>query len=145
VQVRLVLAPAAQTLGELVERGEAGTFDFAFIDADKVGPESGLPIFRTIGPPDWLRLLLRALPQSTEDGRDHRHRQHAVERQSGAVQPSSLPTVLCSPPDAPQVGSEDQSADTEALRRLNTKLAADSRVRTVMMNIGDGYTLATKL
>jgi len=32
-----------------------------------------------------------------------------------------------------------------AIRRLNEKLGRDSRVTTVMMNIGDGYTLATKL
>jgi len=32
-----------------------------------------------------------------------------------------------------------------SLRKLNTKLAKDCRVKTVMINIGDGYTLVTKL
>ena len=35
-QIRLVLAPATETLSNLVENGEENTFDFAFIDADKV-------------------------------------------------------------------------------------------------------------
>ena len=37
-QIRLVLAPATETLSNLVENGEENTFDFAFIDADKVEP-----------------------------------------------------------------------------------------------------------
>ena len=35
-QVQLKIAPATETLQKLVDNNEAGTFDFAFIDADKV-------------------------------------------------------------------------------------------------------------
>ena len=31
-----------------------------------------------------------------------------------------------------------------AVRKLNEKIAGDDRVKSVMMNIGDGYTLVTK-
>ena len=31
-----------------------------------------------------------------------------------------------------------------AVRKLNKKIAGDDRVKSVMMNIGDGYTLVTK-
>ena len=36
-KVKLNIAPAAHTLKELINSGEEGTFDFAFIDADKTG------------------------------------------------------------------------------------------------------------
>ena len=34
-KIELVIAPALETLGERLARGEAGSYDFAFIDADK--------------------------------------------------------------------------------------------------------------
>lgn len=36
-RIELVIAPAAATLDARLERGEAGQYDFAFIDADKTG------------------------------------------------------------------------------------------------------------
>lgn len=39
-KIELVLAPAAQTLDARLAAGEAGSYDFAFIDADKTGYDS---------------------------------------------------------------------------------------------------------
>merc|ERR1711936_304519 len=36
-KIKLHIAPAVQTLKDLVQAGEENTFDFAFIDADKTG------------------------------------------------------------------------------------------------------------
>jgi len=47
--------------------------------------------------------------------------------------------------DGKVVSDEDQSVDTVALRKLNEKIAKDSRVMAVQMNVGDGVTLCTKL
>ena len=41
-KIRLELAPALRTLDKLIENGEPGTFDFSFIDADKINYQNYL-------------------------------------------------------------------------------------------------------
>jgi predicted O-methyltransferase YrrM len=52
-KIDLRIAPAVDTLGRLIEEGRAGTFDLAYIDADKVGYpeyfERALTLVRTGG------------------------------------------------------------------------------------------------
>jgi len=108
-KIKLNIAPAAQTLKELVRAGEENTFDFAFIDADKSGYG------------EYYELCL------------------ALMRKGGVL---AFDNTLWG---GRVVGTEDQSPDTVALRELNDKIANDKRVVAVQMNIGDGYTLATKI
>ena len=107
-KIDLRLAPALETLDALLAEGLAGTFDFAFIDADKEGYEAyferALELIRPGG--------LIALDNTLWEGK-----------------------VL-----DPQV----TDVNTEAIRRINTKLARDERVTLSLLPIGDGLTLARK-
>merc|ERR1712029_102533 len=103
------LGRAADTLQSLIDNGEAGTFDFVFVDADKANYdayyEKGLVLLRRGG--------VMAFDNTLWSG--------------AVVTPSTDP-------------------DTVALQKLNEKLANDKeRVFVVQLNIGDGYTLATKI
>ena len=108
-KIKLKIAPAALTLKNLVENHEEGTFDFAFIDADKTGYDS------------YYELCLTLMRKGGVIAFDNTLR-------GGSV-----------------VSHEAGNEDTAAIRKLNMKLASDPRVVTVQMNIGDGYTLVTKL
>ena len=47
-KIRLCIAPASQTLKKLIDAGEEGTFDFAFVDADKTGYEEYFELSLTL-------------------------------------------------------------------------------------------------
>ena len=108
-KIKLKIAPAAQTLKNIIENGEGETFDFAFIDADKTGYD------------EYFELCLPLLRKGGILAFDNTLRQGTV------------------------VDPEGGNPDTVATRELNKKLASDPRVVTVQINIGDGYTLVTKI
>jgi predicted O-methyltransferase YrrM len=107
-RIDLRIAPAAESLAKLVDNGESGTFDFAFIDADKTAYDT------------YYEYALKLL------------------RPGGLI---AIDNVLWS---GKVIDPSDTTADTEALRALNTKIAADPRVTVNLVPIGDGLTLARK-
>ncbi len=107
-RVRLELRPAAETLSGLVDANQAGTFDFAFIDADKEAYDL------------YYELCLKLL------------------RPGGLI---AIDNTLWSGRVA-----DPNAADTStlAIRAINAKVVADSRVSSSLVPIGDGLLLARK-
>lgn len=108
-RIELHLRPAVETLDRLIERVGAGSFDFAFIDADK-------------------------------ENYDHYYERSLVLLRSGGL--LAIDNVLWNGSVADPKNREET---TEAIRRLNRKIASDARVAISMVPIGDGLTLARKL
>ena len=102
---------ATETLESLIKDNQAGTFDFAFIDADKSNYDN------------YYEKCLVLMKQGGVIAFDNTLWYGKVLADSG-----------------------DTTEDTEALRKLNEKLAHDvDRVHVVQLNVGDGYTMAVKL
>jgi len=107
-KVDLRLGPALETLDALLADGAAGTFDLAFIDADKTGYADY-----------WERCV-------------------ELVRPGGVI---ALDNVLW----GGQVADPgDDHASTRAIREVNERVAADPRVRHVLLAIADGMTIARK-
>jgi predicted O-methyltransferase YrrM len=107
-RVDLRLGPALETLDTLLADGAAGTFDLAFIDADKTGY-----------PDYWERCV-------------------ELVRPGGVI---TLDNVLWGGRVA---DPEDDHPSTRAIREVNERVAADPRVRQVLLAIADGMTIARK-
>jgi predicted O-methyltransferase YrrM len=110
--------PALETLETLLASGQAGTFDFAFIDADKSNYinyyEASLSLLR----PGGIMVIDNVLLFGS------------------VVDPGILDTDLRA-----RISDEDIAV----LRELNKKLTHDSRVDISMLPIADGLTLVRKL
>jgi caffeoyl-CoA O-methyltransferase len=105
-RVDLRLGPAVETLDAMLAAGEEGSFDMAFIDANKSDYDA------------YYECALRLV------------------RAGGLI---AIDNVLWSGRVAdPSV----QDEDTNAIRELNEKVAADHRVDPVMLTMRDGLTLA---
>jgi predicted O-methyltransferase YrrM len=107
-KIELRLGPAVRTLDDMIADGGTGTYDFAFIDADKSNYDA------------YYERLLTLL------------------RPGGVI---AIDNVLW---HGRVVDESVQDEDTNAIRRLNAKIANDNRVLMTMLPIGDGLTLAMK-
>lgn len=107
-KIELKLRPALQTLDALLAQGQASSFDFAFIDADKTSYDAYYERCLALIRPGGLLAIDNTL-------------------WSGAV-----------------ADARDQNESTRAIRQLNAKIAADSRVSASLVPIGDGLYLARK-
>jgi predicted O-methyltransferase YrrM len=112
------LGPALKTIDSLLSSGHAGTFDFAFIDADKGNYfnyyEAALSLLRPGGIIAIDNVLLFG----------------------SVVDPSVLDADL---------RSRITDADIAVLRELNAKIGKDPRVDMSMLPLADGLTLVRKL
>ena len=107
-KIDLRLAPALDTLANLLADGGAGSIDFAFIDADKREYNG------------YYEAILKLM------------------RPGGII---AVDNVLWGGAVADPAQQDD---DTRAIRALNEKLKADSRISLSLLPIGDGLTLARK-
>jgi caffeoyl-CoA O-methyltransferase len=107
-KIDLHVGPALDTLDGLLASGHAGSFDFAFIDADKTSYDAYYERCLTLIRPGGLVAVDNTL-------------------WGGAV-----------------ADAADQRESTLAIRHLNAKIAADSRVTASLVPIGDGLYLARK-
>jgi predicted O-methyltransferase YrrM len=117
-RINFKLGPALDTIESLLASGHAGTFDFAFIDADKANYiryyESALSLLRPGGIIAIDNVLLFG----------------------SVVDPNVLDADL---------KSRITDADIAVLRELNEKIVNDTRVDMSLLPIADGLTLVRKL
>jgi predicted O-methyltransferase YrrM len=107
-KIDLRLGPAADTLKGLLAKGGGGSYDFAFIDADKANYDT------------YYELCLELV------------------RPGGLI---AVDNVLW---HGKVIDPAVTDADTEAIRRLNAKLASDQRISLSLVPIGDGLSLARR-
>lgn len=117
-KIDLRLAPATETLEKLIEDGQSGTFDYAFIDADKVNYHAYYEL--------CLKLVRKGgfiAVDNTLWGGD------VVKARKGELNPDS----------------EDRSVkDACIIDKLNKFLYNDNRIDISFLHIGDGTTLCIK-
>lgn len=116
-KIRLHVAPAIDTLESLLNAGEAHSYDFAFIDADKSNYEA------------YYEKSLRLLRSGGVMAIDNVFL-------FGSVVDS---TVL-----GEGLRARISDADISAIKRLNSKIKNDRRVEVSMLPIGDGLTVVRK-
>jgi len=127
-KIRLLLGPATQTLDGLIADGESGSYDLAFIDADKLNYgdywDRGLELLR----PGGLIIADNTLFQGTvtKDYTDERLAEFWRDR------------------GRTEEHFEELFGNTHGARAFNEKVKDDDRVVLSMLPVGDGMTLGVK-
>jgi len=116
-KIDLRLAPAAETLNAALQRGEAGTYDFAFVDADKGNYDTYYELSLQLLKPNGLMALDNMLF-------------------FGSVVDSNV----MDPAMRARVGEPT----IQSLRDLNKKIHRDERIDMVLLPFADGITLVRK-
>ncbi|VAX10915.1 Uncharacterized SAM-dependent O-methyltransferase [hydrothermal vent metagenome] len=116
-KIELRLGPALDSLDELIHDGQSNTFDFAFIDADKINYDGYYEKSLTLLRPGGLIALDNVFLFGS-----------VIE---SAFLREDLKTKI----------SED---DIQAMRCLNIKIKQDERVDISMLPVADGLTLVRK-
>lgn len=112
------IRPALETLEELISKGESGTFDFAFIDADKSGYDSYYEACLLLVRKGGLIIIDNTL-------------------WSGLVVGGDEKIAL--------IKEERKRESTTHIHNLNKKLKSDDRIQLSFLKIADGVTIARKL
>ncbi|CAD5116766.1 DgyrCDS5620 [Dimorphilus gyrociliatus] len=117
-KIDLRLAPALETLEKLIENGGRETFDFAFIDADKLNYLN------------YYNLCLQLVRQNGVIAIDNTlWNGMVIKAENGEI-------------------NEDSQTETERLcyfmNNFNKFLKSDNRINISLLNIGDGTTLCFK-
>ncbi len=117
-KIDLRIGPALETLNGLLGDGQGGTFDFAFIDADKTGYDAYY---------EGSLALLRPGGVIAIDN---------VFLFGSVVDPAALDD---------QLRTRIPAASIAAVRALNEKIKDDPRVEISMLPVADGLTLVRKV
>jgi predicted O-methyltransferase YrrM len=116
-KINLHIAPAVETLENLLSDGQENTYDFAFIDADKINYET------------YYELSLKLLRSGGLIAIDN------VFLFGSVINPELLDDDL---------KTRISDFDILAIQSLNTKIQLDKRVDLSMLPIADGVTLVRK-
>lgn len=136
--LNLHLCPLLIPSDDLLAAGQAETFDFVFIDADKVNYDNYYE--------KSLQLLRKGGVIAIDNVRDKYLGSSASSRIFQAAK-SVLALLLIVQVlwDGKVLKPAPDDDDTVAIDKLNKKLHRDIRVNLSMLTVGDGLTLAIKL
>ncbi|CAD5116767.1 DgyrCDS5621 [Dimorphilus gyrociliatus] len=117
-KIDLRLAPATETLEKLIEDGQTGTFDFAFIDADKLNYQTYYELCLKLIRPGGFIAVDNTLWSGT-----------VVDVLEGKISRET---------------KDPEEISAIIIHDLNEFLSKDDRIEISFLNIGDGTTLCFK-